>query len=70
MSTPAEHATVGLTAPAAALPAPRRAALERAAALFDDAATALRVLARTPVQPGEDVLVLPAADGPGALLAP
>ena len=34
MSTPAEHATVGLTAPAAALPAPRRAALERAAALF------------------------------------
>lgn len=41
---------------------------ERAAALFDDAATALRALARTPVHPGEDVLVLPAADGPGALL--
>lgn len=34
MSTPTEHATVGLTAPAAALPAPRRAALGRAAALF------------------------------------
>ncbi|MEV1290810.1 zinc-binding dehydrogenase [Pseudonocardia sp. NPDC049635] len=40
----------------------------QAAALVDDAATALRVLAGTPVRAGEDVLVVPAADGPGALL--
>ncbi|BBG02122.1 MULTISPECIES: zinc-binding dehydrogenase [Pseudonocardia] len=40
----------------------------RAAVLFDDAGTALAALERTPVRRGEDVLVLPAADGPGALL--
>lgn len=33
-TAPAEHGAVRLTGPAAALPAPRRAALERAAALF------------------------------------
>ncbi|ANY10420.1 hypothetical protein AFB00_26250 [Pseudonocardia sp. HH130630-07] len=39
-----------------------------AAALLDDGGTALGLLERTPVHPGEHVLVLPAAGGLGSLL--
>ncbi|GAA1378906.1 hypothetical protein GCM10009613_00710 [Pseudonocardia kongjuensis] len=47
---------------------PGRPGPEPAAGLADDAGTALRALALTPVRAGQDVLVLPAATGPGALL--
>ncbi|ALE76255.1 hypothetical protein FRP1_12335 [Pseudonocardia sp. EC080625-04] len=58
-----------VVAPASSLVAvPDGVDLGAAAALFGDGATALALLERTPVHPGEHVLVLPAAGGLGSLL--
>ncbi|MDN5917734.1 MAG: zinc-binding dehydrogenase [Pseudonocardia sp.] len=52
----------------ALVPVPDGLGLPEATALLDDGTTALALLERTPVRPGEHVLVLPAAGGLGSLL--
>ncbi|MEQ0560166.1 zinc-binding dehydrogenase [Amycolatopsis sp. NEAU-NG30] len=62
------YASVVLADAAFAFRVPDGLGLPEALAVLDDGSTALALLERTPVFPGENVLVVPGVGGPGSLL--